>query len=132
MGLGGREALAHRIDRGVRAAPFAASREPRGHFLRSLLGAPDDHLFPEGSRITARLAQPMLDLLPGLERAVARIRGEDEAVAEPRCAPVGGLDEAPKPNRDRAPWARVDAGAIDVIEAAVEAHERLAPELAQE
>jgi len=64
--------------------------------------------------------------------ARSRVRGEDEAVAEPRRAPISRLDEAAEPDRNRTPWPRVDAGPINVIEAAVEAHERLAPELAQE
>ena len=131
MSFGGREPLSHRVDRDVSASPLMAPLDASGDRLRGFVGAPDHHFLAELRRLAARLAQVFLHLLPPF-RGPLLGTGEDEAVAESHSPPKDELGEASEPDRDAASGAGIDAGTVDVIELALERHQGLAPELAQE
>jgi hypothetical protein len=131
VSFGGRESLSHRVDRDVTAPPLTAPLDSSGDCVRGVVEASDHHLLAELRRLAARLAKVFLYLLPPF-RASVRGAGEDEAIAESRSSPKYRLGEASEPDRDAASGAGIDAGTFDVIELALERHQGLAPELAQE
>jgi hypothetical protein len=129
VSFGGRESLSHRVDRDVSAPPLTAPLDSSGDCLRGLVEASNHHLLAELRRLATRLAQEFFYLLPRFDGSLLGA-GEDEAIAESRSSPKDRLGEASEPDRDAASWAGVDAGTVDVIEVALERHQRLAPELA--
>jgi hypothetical protein len=131
VSFGGRESLSHRVDRDVSASPLTAPLDASGDCVRGLVEASDHRLLAELRRLAARLAQVFLYLRPPF-RAPLRGAGKDEAIAESRSSPKDRLGEASEPDRDAASGAGIDTGTIDVIELALERHQGLAPELAQE
>src|SRR5665213_2589267 len=73
----------------------------------------------------------MPDPAPGLDRAGA-VGREDEAIAKPGAALIGGLGMSTEPKRNRPPRSGIDSGPIDPVEPTFERHDWRRPELAQQ